>query len=44
MSWLTRLMGLPEGTGEFFTPGGSSATLTALTVARDVKIPDGDLT
>ncbi|EFG04490.1 Decarboxylase, pyridoxal-dependent (plasmid) [Streptomyces clavuligerus] len=33
--WLARLMGLPEGTGGLLVPGGSTANLTALTVARD---------
>lgn len=33
--WLAQLLGLPEGTGGLFVPGGSTANLTALTVARE---------
>ncbi|MET8976908.1 pyridoxal-dependent decarboxylase [Streptomyces sp. NPDC004539] len=37
--WLVELLGLPEGTGGLFVPGGSLANLTALTVARDRRGP-----
>ncbi|WP_234369770.1 pyridoxal phosphate-dependent decarboxylase family protein [Streptomyces acidiscabies] len=33
--WVVELLGLPEGAGGLFVPGGSLANLTALTVARD---------
>ncbi|HEY8981266.1 MAG TPA: pyridoxal-dependent decarboxylase [Streptomyces sp.] len=37
LRWLVELLGLPEGTGGLFVPGGSMGNLTALTVARDQR-------
>jgi glutamate/tyrosine decarboxylase-like PLP-dependent enzyme len=39
--WLADLVGLPEGSGGTFTPGGALANLTALAAARDDRLgPD----
>jgi glutamate/tyrosine decarboxylase-like PLP-dependent enzyme len=40
IDWLRQLCGLPEGAGGLFTSGGSIANLTALTVARQLKLGD----
>jgi glutamate/tyrosine decarboxylase-like PLP-dependent enzyme len=40
IDWLRQLCGLPEGAGGLFTSGGSAANLTALTVARQLKLGD----
>jgi glutamate/tyrosine decarboxylase-like PLP-dependent enzyme len=39
VDWLRRLCGLPDGAGGIFVSGGSVANLTALAVARHVKLP-----
>ena len=39
VDWLRRLCGLPETAGGLFVSGGSVANLTALAVARQVKLP-----
>ncbi len=39
VDWLRRLCGLPETVGGLFVSGGSVANLTALAVARHVKLP-----
>lgn len=36
--WLATLLGLPEGAGGVFTPGGTLANLTALAAARDDRL------
>lgn len=43
IDWLRKLCGLPEGAGGLFVSGGSVANLTALAVAREVKLA-GDMT
>ncbi|SFC93138.1 pyridoxal phosphate-dependent decarboxylase family protein [Streptomyces aidingensis] len=43
LSWLRRLLGLPDGWGGLFVSGGSVANLTALAAARDHHLA-GDLT
>jgi glutamate/tyrosine decarboxylase-like PLP-dependent enzyme len=40
IDWLRQLCALPEGAGGLFTSGGSIANLTALTVARQLKLGD----
>jgi glutamate/tyrosine decarboxylase-like PLP-dependent enzyme len=40
IEWICRMCGLPEMAGGLFTSGGSMANLTALTVAREVKLGD----
>src|SRR5262245_23512055 len=40
VDWLRELCGLPEGAGGQFVSGGSMANLTALAVARHVKLQD----
>jgi aromatic-L-amino-acid/L-tryptophan decarboxylase len=39
--WLTHAMGLPETAGGILTSGGSMATLSAITCAREVHFGDG---
>ena len=41
LDWLREMCGLPEATRGLFVSGGSIANLTALTVAREEKLPDG---
>ena len=41
VDWLRQVCGLPETTRGLFVSGGSVANLTALAVARHVKLPDG---
>lgn len=36
--WLAGLVGLPEGAGGVFTPGGALANLTAIVAARDDRL------
>ncbi|MFD8495543.1 pyridoxal phosphate-dependent decarboxylase family protein [Amycolatopsis sp. NPDC059657] len=36
--WLAELLGLPDGSGGVFTPGGTLANLTALAAARDERL------
>ncbi|GGM88401.1 L-2,4-diaminobutyrate decarboxylase [Lentzea pudingi] len=36
--WLADLLGLPEGAGGVFTPGGTLANLTAIAAARDDRL------
>ncbi|WP_329791212.1 pyridoxal-dependent decarboxylase [Lentzea sp. DG1S-22] len=36
--WLAELLGLPQGTGGVFTPGGTLANLTAIAAARDDRL------
>ncbi|MEU7481768.1 pyridoxal-dependent decarboxylase [Lentzea sp. NPDC042327] len=36
--WLASLLGLPEGAGGVFTPGGALANLTAIAAARDDRL------
>jgi aromatic-L-amino-acid decarboxylase len=43
ITWLCDLLGLPREHGGLFVSGGSVANLTALTVARDQKVPPGRL-
>ncbi len=38
IDWLRQLCGLPEGAGGLFVSGGSMANLTAMAVAREVKL------
>lgn len=38
VDWLRQLCGFPEGAGGLFVSGGSMANLTALAVAREVKL------
>lgn len=38
--WLAKLLGLPDGAGGVFTPGGTLANLTALAAARDERLGD----
>ena len=38
VDWLRRLCGLPESAGGIFVSGGSAANLTALAVAREIKL------
>lgn len=38
LDWLRQLAGLPEGTAGLFVSGGSVANLTALAVAREVRL------
>lgn len=40
IDWLRSACGLPEGAGGLFVSGGSMANLTALTVARRLKLGD----
>jgi aromatic-L-amino-acid decarboxylase len=40
VDWLRELCGLPEGAGGLFVSGGSVANITALAVARRVKLAD----
>ncbi|HEX2094573.1 MAG TPA: aminotransferase class V-fold PLP-dependent enzyme [Longimicrobiaceae bacterium] len=40
VDWLRQLCGLPEGAGGLFVSGGSMANLTALAVARHVRLGD----
>ena len=37
--WMCGLAGYPKGSGGVFVSGGSMANLTALTAARDLKLP-----
>ncbi len=39
MSWLARLVGLPEGSGGLLVSGGSMANLVALAACREAKLP-----
>ncbi|MEE2980110.1 MAG: pyridoxal-dependent decarboxylase [Pseudomonadota bacterium] len=43
VDWIRQFSGFPESAGGLFTSGGSVANLTALAVARRVKL-DGDMT
>ncbi len=40
VDWLRQLCGMPESTGGLFTSGGSAANMTALTVARCMRLND----
>lgn len=40
VDWLRQICGLPESTGGLFVSGGSMANVTALAVARHVKLND----
>ena len=42
LDWLRQTLGLPESAGGLFTSGGSMANLTALSVARHVKLDGPD--
>ncbi|MCP5116315.1 MAG: aminotransferase class V-fold PLP-dependent enzyme [bacterium] len=42
LDWLRQVCGLPETAGGLFLSGGSMANLTALAVARQVKLGEGD--
>lgn len=39
LDWISKLLGLPQGSGGVFTNGGSIGNLTALLAARQAKIP-----
>lgn len=40
VDWLRQLCGMPEPTGGIFTSGGSAANMTALTVARCIRLEE----
>jgi len=40
VDWLRAMCGLPEGAGGLFVSGGTAANLTALAVARNIKLAD----
>ncbi len=42
IDWLRQLCGLPETSGGLFVSGGSAANLTALALARDLKLRELD--
>ena len=39
IDWISKLLGMPQGSGGVFTNGGSLGNLTALLAARQAKIP-----